>query len=116
MLKWLHHLFNPHCEFCRLERECKNCDMMKEELAKERAEKMVVLNKLLELNTAPRFVEPIPPSADFKPIQIGRKHIPWDVRRAELEAQHRLTTEKTDNREKEIEALEEKLGVKDAIK
>jgi len=110
MFKWLHHLFNPHCEFCRLERECKNCDMMREELAKERAEKMAVLNRLLETTIKPNEVIHEPPEG-LKPIQIGRKHTPWDVRRAELEAQHKIKVEKVESQVGDIERLEKELGV-----
>lgn len=110
MFKFFHHLFNPHCDFCRLEKLCPNCELMKEELAKERAEKMTVLNRLLETTIAPRPEINQPPS-NLKPIQVGRAHVPWDVKRAELEAQHRIVVEKNDNRDKEISELEEKLGV-----
>jgi hypothetical protein len=33
---WLHHLLNPHCDECLREKECPNCDLLKQLLADER--------------------------------------------------------------------------------
>lgn len=84
---------------------------MREELYKERTEKMAVLNRLLEFNQPSRPVVNEAPQ-NLMPIQIGRKRVSWDVQRAELEAQDRIKAEKLQNRDAEIEKLEEELGVK----
>jgi hypothetical protein len=52
MLKWLHHLFNPHCKDCLDERElgkiCISCETLKTEVARLRSDNERLLDRLLE--------------------------------------------------------------------
>lgn len=118
----LHHLFTPHCERCEslqqrtmqlkheqtLElRVCQSCETLKTQLEFQN----ILIRELTQR------VEPeITPTTEFKPITP--KHIPWAVKRAQLEKEDRelaarLRSEKqkevtVDNLDEELESLGKK--------
>lgn len=116
----LHHLFKPHCESCesllaqslQLEREhelnkrvCQSCETMKTQLEFQ--------NVLIRELTRRPEPESITSTDNLRPITP--KHIPWAVKRAQLEKQDRdlaarLRAEKqkevtADNLDEELESL-----------
>lgn len=83
MLKWLHHLFNPHCAACDHDKECKSCEMLQLQLDNANYERKQLLNTILEL-TNPK-VEVAPAIENPKPVTP--KSVPWRVRQQMLEAE-----------------------------
>lgn len=81
MFQWLEELYRIRREN-RLARVCPSCDILATELSKERREKEILLQHILNppLSTAPEPVisEPIPP-----------KHVPWRVKQQQLEMEDR---------------------------
>lgn len=83
MFTWLHHLLNPHCEDCRLEHECKSCDILREQLIELRADNKKLLNELLKGDEKVEIkLEP--------PKLIKSKYVPFNVRRQALEQADRI--------------------------
>lgn len=116
MFHWLHRLFNPHCEHCYEERQCKSCEVLQRELENERREKQQLIKKLLfpENNAAVGTQE------DFKPIM--RTAVPWGARRQQYEVADRAEAERIkvaklkemeELRDKNIAALESALEIKE---
>lgn len=88
MLKFFHHLLNPHCPECAAEREekkvCNSCDILKLELARLQLERDKLLDRILEKPvTVERTIAPEPST------RILPKALPWAVRRQMLEAEDR---------------------------
>lgn len=103
MLKWLHHLMNPHCEHCLreerirheeerqrrledLQREedskvCESCETLKAQLAIANQEKGELLARLIE--------KPEPELEREAPQVTRPRSIPWAVRRQILEEEDR---------------------------
>jgi hypothetical protein len=86
MLKWIHHLLNPHCKECRDElreaKECSNCETLRGLLEAERRNNSQLLEKII----APKVIEKIERiSSDEKLEPIGNKYVPWRVRQQMLE-------------------------------
>lgn len=89
MIKWLHHLFNPHCSECRDELEesmiCNSCEVLKLQISRLERENERLLNRILEK-----------PSAEEKPVDIEGlkpvlpKMIPWRIRKQMLEEEDRV--------------------------
>lgn len=90
MWTWLHHLLEPHCEACALERQdkriCQSCETLKSQLATANHEKQQLLNRILEL-TAPAQKES--PRTEELPEQLKPRTIPWQVRKQMLEEEDR---------------------------
>lgn len=132
MIKWLHELFNPHCEHCaqlrREEREeqkqlreeakyCSSCESMERENSRLVRENERLLNLLLEKPEP--VVEKAIDTRDLKPIQTTRTpFVPMAVRRQILEQESRAAAKiqreapKPDskiNKDVEMEALEREL-------
>lgn len=117
MFHWLHRLFNPHCEHCYEERQCKSCEVLQRELENERREKQQLIKKLLfpEPNVTPE------PETEFKPVVST--HIPWSVTRQRLESADRAEAARIRaakeselqelRRDKSISALESALDIKE---
>lgn len=113
-MKWLHRLFNPHCEHCldeiHEERRCKTCEVLEMELNHIRNENERLLNQLLN----PKIVtESKVDTSELKPVYT--RGIPWNVRKQTLEREDRDRNEKLKEAGKpdvnEIEKLEKELGV-----
>lgn len=78
MIKWLHHLFNPHCAECRAEHECQNCNTLRQLLEVEKREKKELLEKLFPIEQ-----KPVEPTETHKPLRSIA--IPWRVKQQMLE-------------------------------
>lgn len=93
MIKWIHHLFSPHCVQCHEESEeariCKSCEILKISLEQANAEKSRLLELVIEKNSP---VIESRPAEEFKPITTNR-HIPWSVRKQMLEAEDRRSAQ-----------------------
>ena len=100
MIKWFHHLFNPHCPECAAEKECRSCDTLRQLLEAERAEKY----KLLALiNHKEPVVEQDVNTQDY---DIA-KHIPWRVRQQQLENKFKESPKSIEELEKELLNVQE---------
>lgn len=100
MLKWLHHLLNPHCEHCAQERRerkvCDSCETLRQELAYERHEKEILLSRLLE--------KPESPKEESKPVMNTRPTaVPWRVRQQMLEQEDRAKAKLMRDAQKTLE-------------
>ena len=106
-IKWLHHLFNPHCPACEADTACKTCSTLRELLEIEKFEKKQLLNHLLEptTNSAPY---------EGEPKEIRPKSIPWRIRKEMLETEDRERARILAKKNLEISELEKSLGVDDA--
>jgi hypothetical protein len=95
MLKWLHHLFNPHCVECDREKEmwdvCPSCETVKMQLAIANAEKRQLLETILAL-TKPAEVQQHVPN-EVKLENVSTKGLLWNVRRQMLEAEDKIKAE-----------------------
>src|SRR5689334_18617927 len=84
IVKWFHHLFNPHCPECEHDSVCKNCEQLRSILAEERFEKKQLLEKLLHKD------EPVQ-AQSYQPIELPKpRNIPWSARQQMLETEARL--------------------------
>lgn len=90
MLKFIHHLLEPHCEECRLERQdervCKSCETLKTALDAANFDKKILLARILEL-TQPKGEAPVSIPTDLN--EVRARHIPWNMRRQMLEEEDR---------------------------
>lgn len=115
MIKWLHHILNPHCPDCILERQekkiCQSCETLTMQLALSNNEKERLLNKLLEKPSEPVHTE--------APEITHKLNVPWKVRQQMLEAEDRKKAQLMRDAPKSqvimktetIENLEKELGV-----
>lgn len=115
VIKFFHHLFNPHCKDCLDNERCESCDTLRDQLVIERANNERLLRALLE----PKDIErEVVDTKEYKPVH----NLPtWDQTRRRLEAESRAKAEQIRAAErdaraaapadKEIEQLEKKLGV-----
>jgi|SRR6185295_4826251 len=123
MIKWLHHLFNPHCDECRLEKQenkiCSSCETLKLELEAERYNNRQLLDSVLKhLNPEP-VVAPVVEEKQYVPRAVS-----WRVKKEMLEAEDRRAAQVMKQKKSEIyesskstEQLEkELLGEDDASK
>ena len=116
MIKWLHHLLNPHCPHCMEEKEaekvCDSCETLKFQIEKLRADNDKLLSRILEKPeiVQERLVAPEPTT------QLRPRQVPWIVRRQMLEAEDRKkaqllaqapTPQTTDELEKELDIASE---------
>lgn len=87
MIKWLHHLLQPHCEHCielaREARVCNSCESLKLYIARLELEKDRLLNEVLHKPEPIAAVE----ETELKPILP--RYVPFRVRQQELEANDR---------------------------
>ena len=88
MIKWFHHLLNPHCEHCLAEREldehCKACDILQYEVERLRAENERLLARILHIP------EPTPERSIAPELVSSRPRAStWAMRKQILEAEDR---------------------------
>jgi len=113
MINWIHHLFNPHCEHCREEREesrvCPSCETLKSQLESVNHEK----NKLLDRLLTPPVVETV-----VQPVReiTAPVNIPWNVRRQMLEREDRERAKLIQNAPIPTETLERELNIASATR
>lgn len=126
MMKWIHHLLNPHCEHCadekRESRACNSCDILTRENERLRFENDKLLNHLLHPSEQ---VEVKQSPEEYKSLV---KHLSWQARRQLLETESKEAAKVLRAREKELatsvttpginksitEELEKDLGIEDA--
>lgn len=110
MIKFLHHLFNPHCAECLLElheaRVCASCETLKMEIERLRIENVRLLDRILEKPKEEMRTD----LSDLKPIMP--KTIPWNTRKQMLESQDRDTAQRLkENQAISTADLEKELGI-----
>jgi len=95
MLRWIHHLLEPHCLECAEERAakliCTSCETLKVQLEAANYEKRLLLEQVVELSRPH-----VPPSEAHIPVnfeEIRPKIVPWRVQRQMLEAEDRKKAE-----------------------
>jgi len=92
-MNFFHRLFNPHCPDCieqaRELNHCNSCEILQLEITKLRIDNNKLLDVILNKNNSPSLPINI---EDMKPIQS--KHIPWAVKRQQLEADDRRIAER----------------------
>lgn len=80
---WLHHLFNPHCEICKVEREdkaiCKTCEVLQHQLELANHNLKIVLQQALSIPEP----EAQRDTSELRPIRT--MNVPWRVRKEALE-------------------------------
>ena len=110
MIKWIHHLFTPHCQNCREEKEltlvCKSCNVLSTLLEQERFTNKKLLDQIIELST-PRVETVHQVSVDDKDLRP--KVTPWRVKQQALEAEDRKKAEIL--KKLEVEKMENKIGI-----
>lgn len=111
MLKWIHHLLEPHCKDCREERElareeskvCLSCETLKSQLATANHEKQQLLNRVLELTTPPKTeVKP----TIITPEALKPRSVPWRVRQQMLEEEDRNLAKTLADRQRQVKEAE----------
>lgn len=90
LVTWLHHIFNPHCDACAMEQlelnHCKSCSILQQQLERANYEKDLLLRNLLHKPEVPVQMN----TDDLVPVRPS-KHVPWVVKRRELEENDRAT-------------------------
>ena len=89
MHNFLHRFFNPHCEQCKLEEQekqiCNSCTVLQQQLERANYEKDLLLQQL--------FAKPVETSRSTTAEEMEAirpaKHIPFSVRKRELEENDR---------------------------
>lgn len=88
MIKWLHHVLNPHCPDCKLEKEesriCNSCETLKYENERLRADNDRLLARILEKPVTEPTVREAP-----VPLTRPTSGLSWPMRRQMLEAEDR---------------------------
>lgn len=118
MFHWLHHLFNPHCQFCREVEEdnktCQSCETLKVQLSIANHEKQEMLNTILSLSK-PAVVEETSPAVNYE--KVKPRINTWNVRKHMLEAEDRRAAQilaeqrKKTKVDEQISNLEKEVGI-----
>lgn len=92
LTKFFHELLNPHCPDCLVESEvaisnaqCKNCEVLHQQLLIANNEKRDLLNRLI----APPVTELYKESEPEEPTTSASKGLSWKVRKQLLESEKR---------------------------
>lgn len=121
-IKWIHHVFNPHCEHCAIEKECSSCAELREILVNERLEKRRLLDVIVQLAGSVKAEETVKSNITFQPIARPT----WRSKAARLEkedkerftkaqeAKVQLESVLIDNKQLSTDELEKELGIEDA--
>jgi hypothetical protein len=111
MIKWLHHLFNPHCSICESQYKPDAAEVLREQLAHANYEKEQMLKYIME----PQPIVHNEPTPIEEPEPIRPKIVPWNVKRAMLENEDRqkavVIRKNEEERKKAISELEKKLNI-----
>ena len=114
MIKWIHHLLDPHCPDCKEERDeakqCKSCESLLHQLEIANHQVRELTKALTETNRAAPASDK--QQTEFKPITPPPN---WRVVRQQLEAEDRKTAQLLRDKDKEIADLEKELGVDDGV-
>jgi hypothetical protein len=121
-IKWIHHVFNPHCSECAIELACPNCEELREILVNDRLEKRRLLDVIVQLAGPAKAEETVKSDIKFQPIARPS----WRARAAKLEKEDRERFAKNqeakvqiesvliDNKQLSTDELEKELGIEDA--
>lgn len=102
-MKWWHHLTNPHCEECRHDRECSNCEVLRQEIEAMRFERDKLITALIQKNIP--ITTPVTSNEQMQGIKP--RLLPWSSRRQQLELADRIKAaeqQHTDRLKKEAAA------------
>lgn len=115
MIKWLHHLFNPHCPDCRIEQieksHCVSCDTLKMEIEQLRHHNDRLLEMIID---KPKPIEATLDIQELKPLQP--RHIPLSVRRERFEAEDRRIAQRLRDEAPKPDAIDKKKELQDLNK
>lgn len=104
MLKWLHHILEPHCPDCKLEsdekRACKSCDSLMHQLEVANFEN----RKLVDIISDISRPAPAPTVQSYETPKPLNAPISWKVMKQTLEAEDRKAAQIL--RQKEAESKE----------
>jgi hypothetical protein len=112
MIKFFHHLFNPHCPECAAEKSCHSCETLRGLLDHEKHEKQQLLDRLLERPKEEVIVQQEVPKSNV---------MSWKLRKSILEADDRKKAEllkklaEESKLAKENEELEKELVTEEKI-
>lgn len=120
MFHWLHHLINPHCDYCDRDsmenKVCQSCETLKMQLSIANSEKSQLLQSILSLNK-PAEVQTAP-SVNYE--NIKKQAMPWNVRKAMLESEDRKAAQliaehkkQADEIAKDISKLEKEVNLEE---
>lgn len=107
--RFFHELAHPHCSHCIEDKTCNSCETLKRQLELANEDKAKLLELILERN---KVSETPIIQTEHKPIKPA--FVPWNVRRAALEAEDREKARILRDREpeqREIEKLERDIGI-----
>lgn len=111
--KWLHHLFNPHCEECLADEQekkiCESCEILKHQLNVSNTEKAKLIDALINQNKGESI------SITEEPLVIPKPRFPvWSVQRQQLEmAERRKAEQIRNNKESELKEVKKSVEIKD---
>jgi hypothetical protein len=117
MIKFFHHLFNPHCIECRDEyldsKICDSCNTLRQEIIALRKHNQQLIDAILD---KVRTKEEVIPQAIIQPEAVN-KNLSWRARRQILETEDRKTAEimRQKTAEMAVDKLEKELEINDAI-
>ena len=105
MIKFIHHIFKPHCPECLDERICQSCETLRKQLEIANHNNELLMNRLLSKEE----------SVNKEPVEITRpKTLSWAVRKQMLEREDRERArimKEVPTPSKSVESLEKDLGV-----
>jgi hypothetical protein len=94
MIKFFHHLFNPHCADCRDKEEynkiCNSCETLKNQLEKANYDNKRLLDQIILLTNPKTEIVTAQPEETAPIFSMGKT---WNIRKAELERESRNTAE-----------------------
>lgn len=90
MLKWIHHLLEPHCPDCASEAQdksiCHSCETLKHQLEIANFERKQLLETVLKLSQP---TSQLSIQDTVTPEMVRPRTVPWNVRRQMLEEEDR---------------------------
>lgn len=79
---WFHHLFNPHCEQCRIEYKCESCETLRHQIDVMNEQNRQLTLALVEVSKPVVHTEAVGVSPSD--VKLPRRSH-WRVKQAELE-------------------------------
>ena len=105
MIKFIHHILNPHCSECLEERVCQSCETLRRQLEIANHNNELLMNRLF----------PKEESTNKEPVEITHpKTLSWAVRKQMLEREDRERArimKEIPTPSESVESLEKDLGV-----
>lgn len=118
IVQFFHHLFNPHCEHCKEEREdsriCTSCESLKYQIESLTYQIQKLLEALIQATAKETTAQAPVDISSLKPITP--RSIPWSLRKQQLETNSLKEAMKLQEQEQQSEvrvrATNEALAVK----